>query len=1260
MAEERYNFDDFFNKESFELGIRELEGFLAGLLNELKKFDNAFLESSKANATALKELNKQIKASASALNKLTASNTKAVEKSEELTKSILERAEAIKKLQDAEAKGLQNSKELRKQLTALQKELSKLKAEAKAGQTPLDGLNEKLKQVGENTESIKGGNSLKELKARLKELKAEAEGLDLSTEEGKQAFAELAAEGRSLDDQIKTLQRSFRNFSKTSEELGDTYKGQSKRLNELRQQYKNLAVQNKANTKEAKDLLAEIQKLDTKLKDIDNSVGQNQRSVGNYKNALLGLKEGFSSGLGGAAALGGGVAGLAAAFAEFSVQLVQDTIQDLKEFNKVLAESENFFRGSKKQAIEFASVAKAAGTVFGTDAANNLQTLKIATDQFKASSEEATNALNTGLALAGSQAPQVAETFNTFGSNIARAGFSFSEASIILGSAVSKGAKDVDKAGDLINNAIIEVQRLKPEDLKGILPAEQFNEFNKVLANVQNGTEPARNAIAKTIDIVNELGFESTASGELISKVFTAVGEEGVSPEFLKFLGEASKGTKDFTANLTDKQKALIELSESTAESNRQLSRLSNSFGAGNQKLAILGQQIKANILEVLADFAERASLLFDNLEAVFSVFDSSEAQAIGTFFKDLLSRVVELSGGFVNQFLTVENLTDGFAVLVSALKGAKAAALVVFDAFRPLFDLLDSIDLTSLSDGFNQAFKDIADASLELIDFLQPVFEGITDIFLAPFEGIFQGIKAIFPELDLPDSLKEVASEAVDSFTTEFSKTKANIEKELALKEIARAKAKEAEEAGETLGNEVGKGVVKGATNEVKKGTSEINKELVKLKQDAELALAGGSDSESGLALLFAREKEALQNQKEFKLLTTEEQNALLLQIESKYQNDLQALREAKANEQIQKEKEKNDAILNQLQDFNNIAVGIVEKEAAEEIAILQEKRAKGLITEKQLQDGIKMIKEAAANELLNIEIENLKAQLSEAELNKEERLRIEKEIADKKAEISATNLAREKQDAEKSEEIQKSRLEKLAQGLEFSAGIAGSLFDIRSNFREKELQDLDEQKQNELALAGDNAEKRENIEKRFAAKQAEIKRKQAIQDKAAALFQIALNTAAGVARAIAASPVTFGLPFSAFVAASGAAQLAVVASKPIPRFHKGTEYVNLNGNPKGIDTVPALVNEGERIVPTNINKQIPNLPNSALPEVIEKGLNYDSAIQSLQVALNQKGLESALASRTIHQTNITEQGIFAVTKTRTSTIKRIQKRFK
>jgi hypothetical protein len=97
----------------------------------------------------------------------------------------------------------------------------------------------------------------------------------------KQRLAEIKLQRdreKSFDNYEKKLQRE----EKSKKKQLTLYQQESKRLNELRNNYKDLVLSGKAYEKSTTDLLEEIQKLDKQLKDVDASVGQFQRNVGNY------------------------------------------------------------------------------------------------------------------------------------------------------------------------------------------------------------------------------------------------------------------------------------------------------------------------------------------------------------------------------------------------------------------------------------------------------------------------------------------------------------------------------------------------------------------------------------------------------------------------------------------------------------------------------------------------------------------------------------------------------------------------------------------------------------------------------------------------------------------------------------------------------------------------------------------------------------------------------------------------------------------
>jgi hypothetical protein len=97
-------------------------------------------------------------------------------------------------------------------------------------------------------------------------------------------------------------------------------------------------------------------------------------------------------------------------------------------------------------------------------------------------------------------------------------------------------------------------------------------------------------------------------------------------------------------------------------------------------------------------------------------------------------------------------------------------------------------------------------------------------------------------------------------------------------------------------------------------------------------------------------------------------------------------------------------------------------------------------------------------------------------------------------------------------------------------------------------------------------------------------IKRRQAVLDKAGALFDIALNTSRGIA---SASATVAGLPLAAVIKALGVAQAAAVIATPIP-YNKGTKKVPMvRGAVRGKDSVHAILTPEERVVPADINTQ-------------------------------------------------------------------------
>ncbi len=162
----------------------------------------------------------------------------------------------------------------------------------------LDKINDALKQttkvneklINSEAETVEELNKLNKGLAQTEEtyrskLKLDKERLKLEQKlaDGRK---EEAQENEELKIQISEETKERKRLAKETLGLTGAYAKESKRLNDLRKQYKDLILQEGKATKETKKLEKQISKLDKELKDVDEAAGQFQRNVGNYPDTL--------------------------------------------------------------------------------------------------------------------------------------------------------------------------------------------------------------------------------------------------------------------------------------------------------------------------------------------------------------------------------------------------------------------------------------------------------------------------------------------------------------------------------------------------------------------------------------------------------------------------------------------------------------------------------------------------------------------------------------------------------------------------------------------------------------------------------------------------------------------------------------------------------------------------------------------------------------------------------------------------------------
>jgi len=242
--------------------------------------------------------------------------------------------------------------------------------------------------------------------------------------------------------------------------------------------------------------------------------------------------------------------------------------------------------------------------------------------------------------------------------------------------------------------------------------------------------------------------------------------------------------------------------------------------------------------------------------------------------------------------------------------------------------------------------------------------------------------------------------------------------------------------------------------------------------------------------------------------------------------------------------------------------------------------------------------------NDTINeIVLSGLQLQLAETKAAGESTVEIEKQINDL---IISSNQEKNDRLLESDQQAAEERQQLIQDIVDVSLSLEGELFNLQMAQSEARIQQLEAEKEAQLSAfdeqlsalealneAGaysdrvyeakkkDLLAQRVDAEKKADAEIRKLKREQAAADKAQAIFEIIINTAVAVSQLLAN-------PFLAAAAGiAGALQLATVIAQPLPKFFKGTKFVERGNNKAGRDTIPAMLNEGERVVTTANNQK-------------------------------------------------------------------------
>lgn len=241
-----------------------------------------------------------------------------------------------------------------------------------------------------------------------------------------------------------------------------------------------------------------------------------------------------------------------------------------------------------------------------------------------------------------------------------------------------------------------------------------------------------------------------------------------------------------------------------------------------------------------------------------------------------------------------------------------------------------------------------------------------------------------------------------------------------------------------------------------------------------------------------------------------------------------------------------------------------------------------------------------------------------------------IDAELQSTLSALDEEQIARERLDEQRQEnhEKQKKRLEEERRYSLQILSEAGQLVNTIGQLQQQSLRydmELLKERYNQGKIS---REKFENEER-------EIRRKSAAASKAYAIFQAVVNTAVGITQALSSTPPPYSYVLAGISGALGAAQIAVAASEPVPKFAEGgwvdqRGYIHGRKHGQGGVMIEA---EGDEYITKGIQaKKYASIIEAVNGDYWEKYKQEQIIAPAIDHILNSKGFESMGSSYLIN----------------------------
>lgn len=505
--------------------------------------------------------------------------------------------------------------------------------------------------------------------------------------------------------------------------LNSVYEQSKKRLNEIKRDLKELEIQEKGNSKVAKSLREEYEKLNEKIRKAEASVGEFQRNVGNYP-SVLGKAEKAARSFGNQILNIAGVAG--------GVMFFQDAIEQIGKFDQALADlraitgltaKDDSFKFLRDQALLLGQttttsavdvieaykliasaqpellknadalnkVTKAAITLSeasGMELPAAATALTDAMNQFGASSAEAQryiDVLANGAKYGSAEIQEITDALLKFGVAAKNSNVSVEESTAVIEAFAEKGLKGAE-AGTAFRNILLKLSAAKA------LPKEALNQLDQAGVDIEKLSDSSLTLNERLAEL-SKIEGNSVA----ITKVFGI--ENAVAAETLLLQRDR---VAELTGQMGEYGTAATQAKERTDTVEGELKKLANTWQALIIKFGEGGGSLKSTI-----------KFIRENLETIVEVVINVTQAFLAYKAAVMAVNVAYKTKDAVNYIMNLVKIRSSVKAVAAATKEQEAAQLAANRAMKAnvigfvvsgLITLVDQLDL----------FKSSADLAAE------------------------------------------------------------------------------------------------------------------------------------------------------------------------------------------------------------------------------------------------------------------------------------------------------------------------------------------------------------------------------------------------------------------------------------------------------------------------------------------------------------------------------------------------------------------